>query len=129
MKLVMGESNMRGRLSGKSALISGAASGLGEAQAILYAREGASVLIGDLQHAKGNAVVDLIKSEGGEAAFIALDVTDAESWDAAVVDAVRRFGQLTTPLNNAGIFQPGGIVDETKQGSDHMIAVNQTGGF
>ena len=117
---------MSGRLTGKSALISGGASGLGEAQAILYAREGASVLIGDLQHEKGNAVVDLIKTEGGEAAFIALDVTNAESWKAAVADAVRRFGQLTTLVNNAGIFHPGGIVNETKQGWDHMIAVNQT---
>jgi 2,5-dichloro-2,5-cyclohexadiene-1,4-diol dehydrogenase 2 len=125
----MGESKMRGRLAGKSALISGGASGLGEAQAILYAREGASVLIGDLQHEKGNAVVDSIKSEGGEAAFIALDVTDAESWDAAVADAVGRFGQLTTLVNNAGIFHPGGIVDETKQGWDRMIAINQTGVF
>lgn len=56
----MGESKMSGRLTGKSALISGGASGLGEAQATLYAREGASVLIGDLQLERGNAVVDTI---------------------------------------------------------------------
>lgn len=120
---------MADRLTGKSALISGGASGLGEAQAILYAREGASVLIGDVQADKGHAVVAAIESEGGKAAFIHLDVSDAASWDAAVADAVARFGKLTTLVNNAGIFHPGGIVTETQQGWDRMIAINQTGVF
>lgn len=120
---------MAGRLDGKSALISGGASGLGEAQAILYAREGASVLIGDVQAEKGHAVVAAITSEGGKAGFIHLDVTDSGNWDRAVADAVARFGQLTTLVNNAGIFHPGGIVDETQQGWDRMIAINQTAVF
>lgn len=120
---------MADRLAGKSALISGGASGLGEAQAILYAREGASVLVGDVQADKGHAVVAAIESEGGTAAFIHLDVSDADSWGAAVADAVARFGKLTTLVNNAGIFHPGGIVAETQQGWDRMIAINQTGVF
>lgn len=120
---------MAGRLSGKSALISGGASGLGEAQAILYAREGASVLIGDVQAEKGHAVVAAIESEGGTAAFIHLDVSNADNWGKAVADAVARFGKLTTLVNNAGIFHPGGIVDETQQGWDRMIAINQTAVF
>jgi 2,5-dichloro-2,5-cyclohexadiene-1,4-diol dehydrogenase 2 len=120
---------MAGRLDGKSALISGGASGLGEAQAILYAREGASVLIGDVQAEKGHAVVAAIESEGGKAAFIHLDVSDADNWGKAVADAVARFGKLTTLVNNAGIFHPGGIVDETQQGWDRMIAINQTAVF
>lgn len=120
---------MSGRLSGKSALISGGASGLGEAQAILFAREGATVLIGDVQADKGNAVVRSITDEGSKAAFVHLDVTSMDSWSAAVSEAVSRFGTLTTLVNNAGIFHPGGIVDETKEGWDRMIAVNQTGVF
>ncbi|MFW2349006.1 SDR family NAD(P)-dependent oxidoreductase [Qipengyuania sp.] len=120
---------MAGRLSGKSALISGGASGLGEAQATLFAREGATVLVGDLQGDKGNAVVETIRAEGGEAAFIRLDVSDPESWATAVSDAVSRFGKLTTLVNNAGIFHPGGILEETKEGWDRMIAINQTGVF
>lgn len=120
---------MADRLAGKSALISGGASGLGEAQAILYAREGASVLIGDLQGDKGAAVVAAIEREGGKAAFIRLDVSDQDSWDAAVADALARFGKLTTLVNNAGIFHPGGIAAETKEGWDRMIAINQTGVF
>lgn len=120
---------MTGRLDGKTALISGGASGLGEAQATLYAREGASVLIGDLQEDKGSEVVTAIEKEGGTAAFIRLDVTDTDSWDAAVADAVSRFGKLTTLVNNAGIFHPGGIVDETLEGWQRMVDVNQTGVF
>jgi 2,5-dichloro-2,5-cyclohexadiene-1,4-diol dehydrogenase 2 len=120
---------MAGRLSGKVALISGAASGLGEAQAILFAREGAKVVIGDLQEDLGGGVVETIASEGGEAIFTRLDVTSFENWQAAVRLAVDSFGKLTTLVNNAGIFHPGGIVTETGEGWARMIAVNQTGPF
>src|SRR3546814_14300763 len=112
---------MADRLAGKSALISGGASGLGEAQAILYAREGAAVLIGDVQAEKGHAVVAAIESEGGKAAFIHLDVSDAGNWDAAVADAVARFGKLTTLVNNAGIFHPGGITQETRRSEERRV--------
>ncbi|MFN6933966.1 MAG: SDR family NAD(P)-dependent oxidoreductase [Tsuneonella sp.] len=117
------------RLAGKCALISGGASGLGEAQAILYAREGAAVLVGDVQAARGEAVAAAIRDEGGAAEFVSLDVTDAASWSAAVARAVDRFGKLTTLVNNAGIFHPGGITAETREGWDRMVAVNQTGVF
>ncbi|WP_421846500.1 SDR family NAD(P)-dependent oxidoreductase [Novosphingobium sp.] len=120
---------MSGRLEGKVALISGGASGLGEAQAMLYAREGAQVLIGDLQEALGADVVGKIKDAGGDAAFTRLDVTDLASWQAAVAHTVATFGKLTTLVNNAGIFHPGGIVDETPEGWAKMVAVNQTGVF
>lgn len=117
------------RLAGKVALISGAASGLGEAQAMLFAREGAKVMLGDIQDEKGEAVVRAIRDEGGEAHYTRLDVTSLESWADAVALAVSTFGKLTTLVNNAGIFHPGGIVDETPEGWARMIAVNQTGPF
>lgn len=117
------------RMAGKVALISGGASGLGEAQAILYAREGAAVMIGDLQDAKGADVVARIQAEGGHAAFTRLDVTDLESWHAAVALTVATFGKLTTLVNNAGIFHPGGVQSETVQGWERMVAINQTGVF
>ena len=120
---------MGGRLEGKVALISGGASGLGEAQAMLYAREGATVMIGDLQEALGAAVVAKIAEAGGAAAFTRLDVTDLASWQAAVALTVKTFGKLTTLVNNAGIFHPGGIIDETPEGWAKMVAVNQTGVF
>jgi 2,5-dichloro-2,5-cyclohexadiene-1,4-diol dehydrogenase 2 len=100
---------MGGRLEGKVALISGGASGLGEAQAMLYAREGAKVMIGDLQEELGASVVARIRDAGGEAAFTRLDVTDLASWQAAVALTVATFGKLTTLVNDAGIFHPGGI--------------------
>jgi len=120
---------MSGRLEGKVALISGGASGLGEAQALLYACEGAQVMIGDLQEALGASVVARIRDEGGEAAFTRLDVTELASWQAAVSLTVATFGKLTTLVNNAGIFHAGGIVDESPEGWAKMVAVNQTGVF
>lgn len=120
---------MSQRMAGKVALISGGASGLGEAQAILYAREGAAVMIGDLQDAKGADVVARIQADGGHAAFTRLDVTDLESWNAAVALTVATFGKLTTLVNNAGIFHPGGVQSETVQGWERMVAINQTGVF
>ncbi|MCB2075530.1 MAG: glucose 1-dehydrogenase [Novosphingobium sp.] len=120
---------MADRLAGKIALISGGASGLGAAQATLYAREGARVFIGDLQEELGAQTVDAIRAEGGEARFVRLDVTDAASWQAAVSQVVSEFGGLTTLVNNAGIFHPGGVEAETEQGWSQMIAVNQTGVF
>lgn len=120
---------MSGRLNGKVALISGGASGLGAAQATLYAREGAQVVIGDLQESLGAETVATIAAEGGDARFARLDVTDPASWRAAVAFAVSAFGKLTTLVNNAGIFHPGGVENETEQGWARMIAVNQTGVF
>jgi 2,5-dichloro-2,5-cyclohexadiene-1,4-diol dehydrogenase 2 len=120
---------MATRLSGKIALISGGASGLGAAQASLFAREGAKVMIGDLQEGLGQQVVEAIRSEGGEAEFIRLDVSDFQSWQQAVEAVAQRFGGLTTLVNNAGIFHPGGVVSETPEGWSRMIAINQTGVF
>lgn len=117
------------RLKDKVALISGGASGLGEAQAMLYASEGAAVMIADLQEVLGAAVVAKISAAGGKAAFARLDVTDLASWQAAVAHTVKTCGKLTTLVNNAGIFHPGGIVDETPEGWARMVAVNQTGVF
>jgi NAD(P)-dependent dehydrogenase (short-subunit alcohol dehydrogenase family) len=117
------------RLEGKVALISGGASGLGAAQATLFASEGASIVIGDLQEELGNRTVEAIRQEGGKARFVRLDVTDGASWDQAVATVVSEFGALTTLVNNAGIFHPGGIESESEEGWSKMIAVNQTGVF
>lgn len=120
---------MSQRLAGKVALISGGASGLGEAQATLYAREGASVMIGDLQEVLGAAVVKKITAEGGKAAFTRLDVTNLSNWKATVALTVTTFGKLTNLVNNAGIFHAGGVETETEEGWARIVAVNQTGVF
>jgi NAD(P)-dependent dehydrogenase (short-subunit alcohol dehydrogenase family) len=118
---------MPGRLAGKVALISGGASGLGAAQAELFAREGAKVIIGDVQLEAGQRVADRIAAEGGQIAFSPLDVTSAESWADAVRCASERFGRLTTLINNAGIFRMGGVRTTTSVTWSEVIAVNQTG--
>jgi NAD(P)-dependent dehydrogenase (short-subunit alcohol dehydrogenase family) len=117
------------RLAGKVALISGAASGLGEAQASLFAQEGAQVVVADLQEELGRAVAARIASAGGSAMFIRLDVTSSGSWASAVRAAVATYGKLTTLVNNAGIFHPGGVEAESEEGWSRMIAINQTGPF
>lgn len=120
---------MPDRMEDKVALISGAASGIGAAQATLLAREGAKVAIGDLQQSLAEGVVDAIRAAGGEAIFVNLDVTSSASWSAAVRATVDHFGKLTTLVNTAGIFHPGGVEAETEEGWAKMIAVNQTGVF
>lgn len=120
---------MADRMAGKVALISGGASGLGAAQATLFAREGAMVMIGDLQEALGAQVAKAICDAGGAAKFIRLDVTSFASWTAAVQATVAAYGKLTTLVNNAGIFHPGGVETESEEGWAKMIAVNQTGPF
>src|SRR5262249_56740641 len=91
------------RLAGKVALISGGARGMGAAEARLFAREGARVVIGDILVAEGQAVEAEIKTKGGEAAFVRLDVTSEVDWQAAVGLATTRFGALNVLVNNAGI--------------------------
>ncbi len=90
-----------GRLLDKVALITGAAAGLGRVAAELFAGEGAKVVIADL--ADGEEVVEAIASAGGEASYVATDVTDDDSVAAAVVHAVDTFGGLHVLYNNAGI--------------------------
>lgn len=118
---------MAGRLTGKVALISGGASGIGAAHVRVFAAEGAKVVAGDLQEDKGKAVVEAVNKSGGEAIFVRLDVTKETDWAHAVKEAVSRFGKLTTLINNAGIYWPQGIEAETMEGWNKMVAVNQTG--
>ncbi len=118
---------MAGRMDGKVAIVSGGASGIGAAHVRVFAAEGAKVIAGDLQEDKGKAVVEEINKNGGEAAFFRLDVTREEDWSHAVKEAVSRFGKLTTLINNAGIYWPRGTEEETVEGWNTMISVNQTG--
>jgi NAD(P)-dependent dehydrogenase (short-subunit alcohol dehydrogenase family) len=94
---------MSGRLFGKVALVTGAAMGLGAATAKRFAAEGAAVLLTDREAEAGEAQAAAILSEGGRAAFVAHDVTNEAQWEAAVAEAVTRFGALHILVNNAGI--------------------------
>src|SRR3954468_15973054 len=90
------------RLRGKSALVTGAASGIGKATAILFASEGARVLATDLD-ASGEDVAASIARGGREAIFLRHDVSDETSWTGAIHRVLEAFGRLDVLVNNAGI--------------------------
>ena len=115
------------RLRDKIALITGGACGIGAAHARVFASEGAKVLVCDLQDEMGRAVVDDITHKGGQAAYVHLDGVSEDNWKLAVAEAVKRFGGLTTLINNAGVYEPTGLDSETLDGWNRIISINQTG--
>lgn len=114
----------------KVALVTGAASGIGEAIAHAYAREGAAVLVSDVNQDLGGSVVDAIRRSGGKAEFVAADVSKPEDCERMVRAAVDGYGRLDWACNNAGI---GGdlapIADYTVEGWQRVIGVNLSGVF
>jgi len=119
-----------GRLAGKVALISGAARGLGQREAELFAREGARLVLGDINDEGGAAVVAEIKAAGGEAVYVHLEVTSESDWVAAVATAEGEFGRLDVLINNAGVAQrPGGIEDTSLEEWNRVLSINLTGTF
>ena len=118
-----------GRLEGKVALISGGARGQGEAEARLFAREGARVVFGDLLNTEGEKVEAEINETGGEAKYIHLDVTNESDWDTAVKEAVNTYGKLDILVNNAGIGVRKNLEETTSEEWDRVQDVNSKGVF
>src|SRR5215475_8629662 len=94
---------MAGQVEGKVALVTGGASGIGEAIAELLAREGATVVATDIDELRGPDVVGCITKAGGKAVFLEQDVTSEDRWAEIVADVERRFGRLDVMVSNAGI--------------------------
>ena len=113
-----------GRLSGKRALITGAASGIGRATALLFAREGAAVAVVDVDEMGGQAVVQTILDAGGQAIFVRCDVTRAAECQRAVQETVDRLGGLDILFNNAGIIRRATVIDTTEEEWERVMAVN-----
>ena len=118
---------MGNRLAGKVAIITGGASGIGEGHALLFAREGAKVVISDIQEDLGANVVAAIKAEGGEAIFVRQDVTSEADWTNLIKATIDQYGELTTLVNNAGVANLEGVEDETLEGFNRVVAICQTG--
>src|SRR5207245_9404104 len=93
------------RLQAKTALITGGASGIGRATALLFAREGAAVAIADLNKTAGNSLVDEVRNNGGRALFTPVDVSRAADCHRIVEHTAHEFGAIHVLFNNAGIIR------------------------
>jgi NAD(P)-dependent dehydrogenase (short-subunit alcohol dehydrogenase family) len=119
-----------GLVEGKAALVTGGASGIGRATALLLAREGARVLVCDVDDAAGRAAVSEIATEGGSARFAKLDVAREPEVRAAVADALSAFGRLDCAVNSAGITGEPASLDRVDLADfSRTLAVNLTGVF
>ncbi len=113
-----------GRLQGKVALLTGAASGIGRASALLFAKEGAAVGVVDVNEKAGKEVAKEITSQGGQAFFIPADVTRAADCEHAVRRAAEKFGALHILFNNAGIIRRASVLDLSEADWDRVMEVN-----
>ncbi|GAB3566525.1 SDR family oxidoreductase [Amycolatopsis endophytica] len=115
-------------LTGKSALITGAAQGIGAAIARLFAAQGAKVVIADINEEGGAETAAHITKDGGDATFLRTDVTSAADLDAAVRATVTAHGKLDIAVNNAGIEEQGSALHEiTEEAWDRLVSVNLKG--
>jgi NAD(P)-dependent dehydrogenase (short-subunit alcohol dehydrogenase family) len=111
-------------LSGKVALITGAASGIGRATALLFAREGAAIALADLKIDAGQRVADEIAQAGGRPFFEPMDVTRAADCQRLVERAIREFGRIDILFNNAGIIRRATVLELSEDDWDRVMAVN-----
>jgi NAD(P)-dependent dehydrogenase (short-subunit alcohol dehydrogenase family) len=116
-------------LTGRVALVTGAAQGIGQAIADAYAEHGASVVLGDILIDRAQAVAEGIVAGGYQAIALYLDVTDPQSVQQAVDRTVARFGRIDVLVNNAGVLRPHPIVDFPLEDWDLIYRVNVRGTF
>ena len=119
---------MAGILDEKVAFITGGGSGIGAATAKIFAREGARVVVADVDDEGGRRTVSEVGDAGGEALFIHVDVTDEDGVRSAIQQTVEHFGRLDCAVNNAGTTgEPGPVAGYSREAWDRVIAVNLTG--
>ena len=119
-----------GQVDGKIALVTGGASGIGAACAETLAREGAKVVVSDIDNDGGKSLVSRIEATGGMALYLRHDVTDETAWQTVVGDIERRFGRLDILVSNAGIgIRTTSIVDMSLADWRRQTAINLDGVF
>src|SRR2546422_3494443 len=119
---------MAGFVDGKIALVTGGGSGIGQATALVFAREGAKVVVADVVVEGGEETVRMIKADGGESLFVKADVSKSPDVEAMVRQAVGTYGRLDCAFNNAGIGGKFALTaDDTEDNWDRVIAINLTG--
>ena len=112
------------RLRNKVAVITGGSRGQGAAEARLFAKEGASVIIGDILDHEGEKVSSQIQKEGGSALYVRLDVQKSDDWYSAVRLAVKEYGKIDILVNNAAILTLSTIEETTKEEWDKVMDIN-----
>jgi meso-butanediol dehydrogenase / (S,S)-butanediol dehydrogenase / diacetyl reductase len=118
-----------GEFSGKVVVVTGAASGLGRATALAFAREGARVVVADVDAAGLEQTADAVRADGGEALIVPTDISDADACIALPGKAVAAYGQLDVLCNVAGAFRFDRVADITPAGWDRIHGVNVRGPF
>jgi NAD(P)-dependent dehydrogenase (short-subunit alcohol dehydrogenase family) len=125
-----GTGERMGTLNGKVALVTGAAAGIGRAVAEAYVREGASVVLADINAGPGEAVAARLRDAGAQALFVRVDVTDPDDCGRMVAACLQRFGRLDIACNNAGIGgEANATADYSIAGWHEVIATNLNGTF
>ena len=124
----MGKGEMM-RLEGKVALITGGARGQGAAEARLFAREGAKVVIADVLDPDGISVAAAINELGGDATYVHLDVASEADWQEAIAAAVSAYGKLDVLVNNAAIWRGGHVLETDGEQWDAVLDINAKGVF
>lgn len=116
-----------GRVSGKVAVVTGAAMGIGKAAAVALAKEGASIVIADINNETGQQTAQEICDNGGEAVFQHTDVSQTPDVQAAIELAVTTYGSIDILVNNAAVALPGSVVDISEERWQHVLNTNLSG--
>ena len=115
------------RLQGKVAIVTGGGSGIGRASALLFAREGARVVVADFDAAAGAETAQAVCAQGGEAAFVPVDVADWRQVSALVERTVELYGGVDVLFNNAGVLVFGNVLETPIETWNRVMAINLTG--
>lgn len=118
-----------GRLQNKVAFITGAGMGMGKSEALLFAQEGASIIVSDINEQAGQETAKSIQNSGGKAIFIKMDIALENDWIKAIEESVKAFGKIDILVNNAGILLFKSLDETTLEEWNKIFSVNVTGVF